>query len=154
MMGKFVFELEALLRMRAREEREAQGELAELNARAAVIRDEITGAQRTVVSFKEDWRVAAGAGRVDLGAVGRQATAVLGQQVKAQAAAVRLAQMGPALEAARARVVAASQRRRAVELLKERRLRTWKDRESRRLVAELDDVVMSRVVRGGAQGMP
>ena len=143
-MPRFRFELDPLLRKREREERDAQLALAELNAQSQAIMDSIRASQQTIAGFKRDWRGAASPGRVDLRTIGRQATAALAQQVRAQQAARSLASLRPAIDAARERLLDATTRRRAVELLRERRLRDHLRDLAQREIAEHDDLASAR----------
>ncbi|MEM9083852.1 MAG: flagellar export protein FliJ [Planctomycetota bacterium] len=136
----FRFKLDPLLELREREERDAQLALAAVQAEADEIEAEITGAQRAINQLKEDLRSVIGVGPVQVRQVGRQAAATLTKRARTQENALRLAEVYRRVEAARGLLVEAAQRRRAVELLKERRLEAFRRAEMKRENEELDDL--------------
>lgn len=139
-MGVFRFQLDPLLELREREEREAQRALADVQAEANEIEREITDAQQAINQLKEDLRSVIGVGPVQVRQVGRQAAATLTKRARTQENAVRLAEVYRRVETARGLLAEAAQRRRAVELLKERRLEAFRRAEAKRESEELDDL--------------
>lgn len=150
-MARFVFEHEALLEQRRRAERERQVVVAQLERERMELEGVLRGAQRSLASCKTDLRDAlhgrGGGARVDIGAVRMQASASFGLTARAQGVAIRLAGSMRRLEAARRELMAASAARRAVELLRERRLEQWRREQARREAAELDEIATTRAAR-------
>lgn len=146
-MAKFVFKLEALRKMREREERAHKLEVAELERQRLEIQERIRGAQRSIGEGKQDLREALGSGAVDLRGARSQAHASLAMTAKAQMEAVRLAGVMKRLETARQGLREASARRRAVDLLRDRRFEEWRREEARREAADSDEIGMQRAFR-------
>ncbi len=147
-MARFRFELEAVLEQRRGVEREKQLAVATLEAKRLEIEDEIRGHQRQLVQEKSDLREHLGSARaggergVDLRTVRMQANASLHLVARAQQAVLRLAGVHHRLDAARVGLIEATTRRRAVEVLKERRFEAWKDAQDRRENAALDEMAI------------
>lgn len=154
-MAKFHFQLEAVLEQRRGVERTRQVAVAELERQRMDAEDRIRAFQRQIVVEKEDLRDAlsppAGgphaAGGVDLRHVRLQAGASLHLVAKAQHAVVQLAGLFKRLEAARLELVRATTRRKAVEVLKERRYEQWREEQRRRENAALDELSVMRASR-------
>lgn len=155
-MARFVFDLQAVLDQRVREERERQRELA-VQARAqagiearvaqlqALLRDE-----RATLSLRLGPSMGSAEGaRMDLRAVREQAGASLHLERLLREAAVDLAAAAERCEAARGRLASSAARRRATELLRDRRRAEWSREQRRREAAALDDLTNARHGRGG-----
>lgn len=150
-MPKFVFRFEAVLGQRRREERARQLTVAQMERQRLDIEAFIRDCQQRIVQEKEDLRdqlgrQKAGAG-VDLRNVRLQAHASLQLVGRAQQAVVTLAGVHSRLDAARAELLKAATRRRAVEVLKERQLEAWKQESERREARALDELIVSRAGR-------
>ena len=155
-MSRFRFQLEHVLELRRREEREAQVAFSKIDRERVAVESQIRGYQRTIVGFKRDLRSAltgeapadgAGGAPITLGDVRLQAGASLMMMGKAQAAVLRLAGAHRRLETARAQLLGAARARKGVELLRERRLEQWKRAQARREASELDDLTTMRAGR-------
>ncbi|MCB9848434.1 MAG: flagellar FliJ family protein [Phycisphaeraceae bacterium] len=155
-MARFRFELEHVLDLRKRQERDAQIAFSAIDRERAALESQIRGYQRTIVGFKRDLRVAlagerAGDGEpgapVTLHDVRSQAGASLMVMGKAQAAVIQLAAVHKRLDAAREALLEAARARKAVEMLRERRYEQWKRAMNRREAAELDDLATMRAGR-------
>jgi flagellar export protein FliJ len=158
-MARFQFQLEAVLEQRRSVERTRQVAVAELERQRMDAEDRIRGLQRQIVVEKEDLRDALSTprpgaravGGVDLRHVRLQAGASLHLIGKAQHAVVQLAGLLKRLDGARLELVRATTRRKAVEVLKERRYEQWRDEQRRRENAALDELSVMRAPR---QEMP
>ena len=84
---------------------------------------------------------------MDTDALRLHAHSALSVMREAQAAAIELAGLARRLDRARGELIDARARRRAVELLRERRLEEWRLGEERREVALLDDLASTSAVR-------
>lgn len=154
-MAKFHFQLEAVLEQRRGVERTRQVAVAELERQRMDTEDRIRDIQRQIVVEKEDLRDALATpepgaravGGVDLRHVRLQAAASLHLVAKAQHTVVRLAGLFKRLDAARLELVKATTRRKAVEVLKERRYEQWRDEQTRRENAALDELSVMRAPR-------
>jgi flagellar export protein FliJ len=154
---KFHFELEVVLEQRRAVERTRQLAVAALERQRMDLEDRIREFQRQIVSEKQDLREALSVGgsgggvAVDLRHVRMQAGASLRLVGKAQHTVIQLAGVHKRLEASRQELVHATTRRKAVEVLKERRFELWKSEEKRREDGALDEL---SVMRSGRQENP
>jgi flagellar export protein FliJ len=146
-MAKFVFRLQALLDQRSHEERQKQLAVAAVERERAALEAEIAGHQRVIGGFKEDIRAMLASGGVDVREVRLQAAASLHAQAATQRKAIKLAGVYQRLESARGELRAVATRRRAVELLKEKRFEHWKDEIKRKEGIELDEIGTLRAAR-------
>ncbi|MEM1166932.1 MAG: flagellar export protein FliJ [Planctomycetota bacterium] len=153
-MAAFRFKLQPVLEQREREERARRIELAAIEGERGEAEAIIRGAQVAIEAFREEWRATATRGVLRPGDIGRQASASIAQHVKAQQAAIRLAGIMERLDEARGRLAQASARRRAVELLRQRRLAEWEREQAHREASAVDDLVTGaaarRLMRGGS----
>ena len=147
-MARFVFELESLLEQRRREERdclkrvaEVERERVEVERQAAMLatatRDERDALRRELGDLS----------RVDLASVRLQSNASLHGLRKRHELALRGAAVLKRLERARRVLIEATTRRRAVELLRERRYEAWAATERAREAREVDELVTARFGR-------
>lgn len=149
-MAKFVFELEALLRQRLHAEREQMARVAEIERQRLALESEIRSCQRSIVQEKQDLAERLGAERrdgphaVDLRAVRVQANASLHLIGRAQRSVIRLKGVHDRLDAARLELLDRTTKRRAIELLKEKRYEQWKREQARLEQAEQDDRAVMR----------
>jgi flagellar export protein FliJ len=151
-MGGFVFDLQAVLDQRTQVERGRQLEVAALEAQRLAIEEEIRGYQIRIESTRDELRRALGAkrgepGSADLLAARRQAAASLHLIARARQAALRLAGVLSRLERTRADLIRATVDRKAVEALRERRLRAWQTERAQRESAALDELNVMRSAR-------
>lgn len=147
-MAKFVFELEALLEQRRREERERMTALAAIERERLELELAATRLGRELRDEREVLRVELSAGRsVDLGRVRLQSSASLHGVRRTHELALRAAAVLKRLDAARAELLRATTRRRAVEKLRERRHEAWLSVQRRLEASELDELVTSRFGR-------
>lgn len=154
-MARFVFELEAVLKQRAAEERTKQLAVAEIEFRRLGIEQEIRAYQERIMSEREELRDHLRTERrdgdegpgVDMAVVRRQASTALDLVARAQQAVLRLAGVHKQLDAARLELLQATTRRKAVESLKDKRFEEWKAEQGRKENAALDEWVVMRAAR-------
>ncbi|MCH2145830.1 MAG: flagellar export protein FliJ [Phycisphaerales bacterium] len=139
-MGKFTFKLQALLDLRKREEDRIRMEYAELSRARGRIEDLLRMQHGRITEQKSGLREKL-VGSIDTDALRTHAHGVLGVMRDAQVAAIELAGLARRQGRAHAELIAAQAKRRAVELIRERRLSEWRIEQERREVAELDDLV-------------
>lgn len=149
-MPRFRFELEPVLEQRLRDEHDRQRSVAELERERLALEDEIRACQRAIDQERDDLRSllgAGGGGAVDLRAARMQAGASLGHMARAQRAVLKLAGVHKRLERARAELLEATKRRKAVENLRQRRYEQWKREQDAAEARELDDLSVMRFAR-------
>jgi flagellar FliJ protein len=139
-MARFVFELEALLRVRVREEQERQGAVAVLERERLDIEARIRRYQQQMTGERREIADRMRGGAVSMRDVSRQAGVASALHMRAQREAISLAGIHKRLDAARAALLQASKRRKAVEKLKERRYERWRSEQDRRESIELDEL--------------
>lgn len=152
-MARFRFPLEPVLEHRRMIEEERQRAVAVVERERLALEDSIRAYQGAITGEKDDLRqrlrtLAPGAGGAGLEGVRRQAAAAIGVLGHAQRAVLQLAGVHKRLEAARAELLEAAKRRKAVELLRERLHERWRLEQSRREAAEMDELA---VMRGAAR---
>ncbi len=140
-MPRFVFKLEPVLNLREREEREHQRAVAVLERERMRLEAFIRECQRASRAERAVLRDAlAEGGRVDLWPVRMQAAAAGELTARAARAAVELAGLTRRIEQARTLLIEATKRRRAMELLKERRLEEWRRTEAKAEFLLVDEI--------------
>jgi flagellar FliJ protein len=146
-VAKFRFRLQAVLDHREMVEQQKQKAVAELEGHRVRLEERIRECQRSIAAEKAGQRSMLGS--ADILGARRQASAALRLMVAAQRTAIELAGVHKRLEAARAELLEAAKRRKAVELLRERRLDEWKQDMDRREAAALDELSVMRAARKG-----
>lgn len=139
-MARFVFKLQALLDLRVREEERCQQALAEVTRARTSLENMLRSHQQRISGQKFEMRNRL-VGSIDTAELRLHAHATIGVMREAQSAAIELAGLIRRQEVAREGLVEARARRRAVELIRERRLAEWRLEQERREVADLDDLV-------------
>jgi flagellar FliJ protein len=145
-MAKFVFRLEPLLKARRRAEETEQRAVAELDRQRMALEDVLRGYQQNISHGKESLRGSL-AGTLDMRFLRLEAGSALHLVRKAQQVVLQLAGLGQRLEAARAKLIEATKRRRALELLKERRFEQWKRKLDKAEDAQIDELVTNAAAR-------
>jgi len=147
---RFVFELEPVLEQRSRQEREHQKKVADLQRQRSALENEIRACQHAIDQEKRDLRTLLGegdGGAVDLRGARMQAGASLHHMARAQRAVLKLAGIHRRIGHARAALLEATKRRKAVENLRERRFDEWKREQEAGEARELDDLSVMRFGR-------
>jgi flagellar protein FliJ len=141
-VARFVFQLEAVLEQRRLVEQQRQRAVAELEVRRMALEGTIRGYQRAIAQEREEQRVLLKAGRImDARA---QAAASVRLGAAAQRGVVELSGVLARLDAARAELLEATKRRKAVERLREKRLEAWRAEQNRREAMAVDELVVMR----------
>lgn len=147
-MPRFRFNLQPVLELREREEREKQIVFAGFERERVELESRIRRCQTMMDDEKRALRDALGAsGSVDLQSVKMQAGATLGHHLDAHRAVLELAGVYSKIEGARAELIKASAARKAVELLRERAYEAFKHELSAREANELDELAVMRHAR-------
>lgn len=150
-MARFVFELEAVLKQRLVVERTRQRALAAIERERVVLEDSLRACQGQIRTEKDELRAAlcaSGEGQpVDLRGVRMQAGASLTLAARARQIVLKIAGTMRRVEAARALLLEATTRRKAVETLRERRLAAWNEVQRRREDAAIDEIAVMRGAR-------
>ena len=145
-MAKFLFRLEPLLKARRRQEEKEQRAVAELERERMALEETLRGYQRKITHGKESLRGSLG-GALDMRGLRLEAGAALHLIRKAQQVVLQLAGLGQRQGVARARLIEATKRRRALELLKERRFDQWKTNLDKAETAQIDELVTNAAAR-------
>jgi flagellar export protein FliJ len=156
---KFVFKLQPVLDQRTRQEDARKRELGDLERQRLDVEARLRGLQSQIAQARADLRSRLNAGPdthdaetpgrrvVGVSDVRLQASASLHLSQSAQRTAIELAGCYQRSEAARTRLLAAMTGRKAVQILRERRLEEFKLEQTRREAAQLDDIVSVRSAR-------
>jgi flagellar FliJ protein len=147
-MARFRFQLETVLRHRRNIEREKQRAVAELETQRVRLENDIRECQQGLE--RERGELTGRLTEADLHGVRWQAAAAMRLIVAAQRAALELAGVMKRLGVARADLLEAAKRRKAVELLRERRFDEWKLDQNRRELAAVDELAV--MAAGRASG--
>ena len=150
-MAKFKFNLEVVLKHRQMIEDDRQRELAAQLRKRMILMDQLRQMQSTIRDSKQ--RLGDGlVGQVDLSRIS-QFSHYNGQvTIRAQQIVHTLAVVERDVEVARTRLLQASQQRKALELLRDKRLALWKRQQDRREAIELDEIAVQRYARDIAMG--
>ncbi len=148
-MARFRFNLQAVLDQRRTVERERQREVAVLERERARVEDLIRECQRGIERERRELRRHVGPGEVALRDARLQAASGARLVARAQQAVLELAGVHQRLERARVTLLEASRRRKAVEMLRERRFEEWRWEQNRLEDRAIDELaVMRRDGRG------
>ncbi|MFG0259850.1 MAG: flagellar export protein FliJ [Phycisphaerales bacterium JB041] len=149
-MARFVFELDPLLQQRRREERDCMRRVADVERDRVEIERQAARLAEASRDERDALRRELGdRSQVDLSRVRLQSNASLHGVRKRHELALRGAAVLKRLEAERRRLIEATTRRRAVELLRERRYEAWAAAERLKEAREMDELVTARFGRPG-----
>lgn len=150
-MPRFRFPLEPLLEMRRREEETRIGELAVIEHERRRLEESLRERQTELGAGRAALRAGL-VGAVDVHLLRQQAAASLAVDRLARRTVLELAGLAQKADAARQRLVAAAQRRRAIEILRERRVEEWNREQDRKETAFLDELANIARARRMAEG--
>lgn len=145
-MPRFTFKLRPLLNARIAAERQKQRELAGLQRERFVIEQRLRSQQERIDQDRSVQRNAL-VGRIDTHALRSHASSTMRLLRDAQRMAIELAQLHQRINQSRAELAEASMRRRAIELLHDRRLAEWKKRMEKHEEVALDDLIAAKAKR-------
>lgn len=152
MARRFVFELEAVLEQRRRDERNAQALLGSVQRERSGVEAQIAELRTTVEAEREVSRSLM-VGRVSARSLREHVAGELGADRRARSLAVKLAALQKRVDRARELLREAAVRREAIDRLRERRYRAWVAELEKAERQELDDLaVMRRGHAGAAEG--
>jgi flagellar export protein FliJ len=149
-MARFRFPLDPVLRMRRHAERERQRAVAAIEGERAALEAALRRLQEGAAGGRDELRDGL-VGDVDVALLRQHAASAMRSARQARRIVLQMAGVHRRLEEARRALVEAMRRRRAIELLRERRLETWRTEARRRDAAALDDLAGARAGRTGAQ---
>lgn len=149
MASRFHFALDPLLAARRRAEENAQREVARLELIRRDIEQLIRQRQQEIADGRGALRGAL-TGRIDGPALRVHAGAAVQVMRQGHQLVLKLAGVMSALERARQALAEAAARRRAIELLRERRYLAWRQEIDRAETAAIDDLAVIRAGRAAA----
>lgn len=145
-MARFKFKLETVLRHRRMLEDDAQRELAKVLRQRMIFGDQLRQMQQTIVDSRQELGSSL-VGKVDLEQVSSFARFSIQARQRAQSIVVRLAGIEKQIEAARQKLLEATKKRKALELLEERQRKQWNAEADRKENVELDDISLQGFIR-------
>ncbi len=145
-MPRFRFELEVVLEHRLRIEQDRQKAVAELETVRVGLENRIRECQHGLENERREMKLLLQAS--DMRGVRHQAAASNRLIGSAQRAALELAGVHKRLEVARAALLEATKRRKAVELLKERRYEEWMQKQNKKEAEAIDEMAVMAASRG------
>lgn len=154
-MPKFTFALEPLLKARRLVEQSHQRIVAQIDQQRIQLEDTLRRQQVHITQGKQSLQGHL-VGKIDTHALRMHASASIHLMREAQRIVLELAGTHRRLEAARVELIEAARRRRAVELLRERRFEQWKADQDKAETTALDELAViaaGRTSRSRANGM-
>lgn len=148
----FHFPFEALLKSRRLAEQEHQRAVARIERERLELEEHLRRRQDEIAAGKQSLRSGL-VGAINMPALRLQAAASIDLMRRAQRVVLELAGIHRRLEAARALLVEATRRRRAIELLRERRFEQWKAELERVETATLDELAVMAAARHGLRSL-
>jgi flagellar export protein FliJ len=138
-MPRFRFPLDPLLDLRRREEERCRSVVAGIEQERVALETQLAERQRDIAAGQDALRGGL-VGRIDALQLRQQAVSIIGVDQLARRTVLELAGVHQRLAAARAVLVEASRRRRAIEILREQRLAAWNEELARKETALFDDL--------------
>ncbi len=145
-MARFRFALEPLLKARADAEREKQRSFATIEGERLKLEQALRHHQSRIAEGKQSLRGGL-IGTIDAPSLRMHAAASLQLMRQAQRTVLELAGVHKRLDAARAELIEARRRRRAIEILKEHRLAEWTQALEKAETAALDEMAVIAAAR-------
>ena len=142
-MPRFRFRLQTVLDQRQRVEDERQRDLAKLLRRRMILQNQLRQMQQTITESKRQLGSSL-VGQVDMDGVARFARYSGQTTQRAQMIVVELGRLEKLIHNARQALLDASRKKKALELLRDRRYAQWKKQQDRREHARLDELNMQR----------
>jgi flagellar export protein FliJ len=145
-MAKFVFRLEPLLTARRHAEQGARRVVAVLERERLALEDQLRCHQQQIMSEKQQMRGSM-TGSLDMRSLRQTAGVTLHVIRRAHQVVLQLAGVSQRMESARSELLRTLTRRRAIELLREKRFDQWKVVQSKAEIAALDELAVGRAAR-------
>lgn len=147
-MAKFKFQLEPLLKVRERVERDRQLAVAQLENEKLQIEAAIRERQKSIDAARYAARSALEPGKsINLGHARKNAVAALHYQADAQASTLKLAGLYKRINDARQELTRATAARRAIELIKEQRKQEHQRQQNRKEAELIDELATINAAR-------
>lgn len=146
-VARFRFKLEPVLRQRTLAERDEQLRVAHIERERIDLENRLRAQQAVIENESQELGSMTLGGRVPATTLRNQGVALAAARSEAQQLAVQLAGVLKRLETARAKLAEKAAERRAIELLKERRLEAFQREQDVREAAVLDDLATSAATR-------
>jgi flagellar protein FliJ len=141
-MARFVFKLEGMLRQREHAEQQAQRELAVKQRALVELQGHLQQLQEAVQTANTDVRQNRLVGRLDMSFLAAHRRFLTGMQRQAMGLVQRMTIAQRSVDDARAALAEAAKQRKVIEKLREKQLERWRAEQSRRELAELDEIGM------------
>jgi flagellar FliJ protein len=141
-VAKFRFSLEGVLKHRLHVEQERQRALAVLQGRMTALKQELARIEQTVKQSTDDLRGSRLTGALDMAFLAAHRRFVLGMQSKAVAVVQDMARLQVQVDEAQRLAAEAAKQRKIIEKLKEKQLQRWRQEQSQRELAALDEIGM------------
>ncbi len=138
-MPPFRFVLQRVLDRRLDEEEAKRRALRVIGTRRRTLEESLRERQREIAAGRDEWRVGL-SGPIDPATLRHHAASGVGLMRRAQRTVLELAGMQKGLQQAKDELVEAARARRALEILRERRVAAHLADESRRESSELDEI--------------
>ena len=148
----FRFPFDPVLRQRRQEEQTIQRQLAEIVRRQLIVETRLQEIQNQIRSGKQDLGIEL-LGEVNTTVIRTQANMSIQLDMQARQLALSLAEIYQQVEKVRKELVHASQRRRAMEILRENRYEQWKMDIKKEEEKEQDDMTMTRMANRSKDGL-
>lgn len=145
-MAKFVFKLKPVLDQRQRDEDDRQRELAQLLRQRMILQQQLRELQGSIRSDKATMTDSL-TGSVDVSRLREHARHAGHVTQRAQQLAVSMLGLERRVEAARADLLEATKRRKAIELLRDKQKKRFDNEQRRREAADLDEIATAAHVR-------
>ncbi len=156
-MAAFRFQLEALLEMRRRAERDQQLVVAEIESEYRAIEDRIRACHGNIEVARDELRSRLASSVpgsvVDPREAAWQTHSMHRMRAEADGLVLKLSGVLRHLEAERAKLVELARERRSIEKLRENRYDAWKVERERKERIELDDLASARAGRARLGGV-
>lgn len=151
-MANFRFRFQSVLRQRQIAEDECQRELAKQLRGRMIFQNQLKDMQTTIRDAKQQLGASL-VGKVNLDRIAGFARYSGQTTERARQLVYRLAEMEQRVEQARAQLLEATQRRKAMELLYEKHYQAWLRDQRRREAIELDELATQRHIRKAMEGV-
>ena len=138
-MARFVFKLQAVLALREREELTARRAMAERQRDANQLRDELIQLNADLVQSQQDLRGSHLTGRLDPNYLSAHRRFTIDVSRRGRETMNKIGLADKLLEDARKELAVATQRRRAIERLRDKQEAEWREATERRDLAAADD---------------
>lgn len=151
-MARFVFSLEGVLRQRKHIEQDKQRNLALKQTALVELQESLRRMQETLQASNDDVRQNRLVGRLDMNFISTHRRFLAGMQRQGLQLAQKTALAQRAVDEARAELVEAAKGRKAIEKLREKQLERWKAEQSKKQLAELDEIGTQLAYRNLSEG--